>query len=140
MSQSNWDKQTYKILVREAHLDSYGHVNNAMYLTLLEEARWDFITAGGYGYSVVHKNKKGPVILDIHLSFLKELRLREEITIESQVVEYTSKVGTLRQRILRQDGTECAIANMKFGFFDLEARRLIAPVPEWLKALGQAQP
>ena len=139
MSKSTWDPHTYKVLILEAHLDSYGHVNNAMYLTLLEEARWDFITAGGYGYEVVHKTKKGPVILDIHLSFLKELRLREEITIESQVVEYSSKVGSMRQRMLRHDGTECAVVTMKFGFFDLEVRRLIAPPPEWLKALGHSK-
>jgi len=137
MNDAHWNPQHYEVLIREQHLDSYGHVNNAMYLTLLEEARWDFITAGGYGYEVIHRNKKGPVILDIHLSFKKELRLREKITIESQMIEYTSKVGTLRQRMLGSDGTECATALMKFGFFDLQARRLIVPTAEWLHALGQ---
>ncbi|MEO5668200.1 MAG: acyl-CoA thioesterase [Bdellovibrionota bacterium] len=136
-SLSAWDIQKYDIVIREHHLDSYGHVNNAMYLTLLEEARWEFITAGGYGYHTVHHNKKGPVVLDVYLSFKKELRLRETITIQSQVVEYPSKVGTLKQTILDAAGQECVSAVMKFGFFDLEARRLLMPTPEWLKALGQ---
>jgi acyl-CoA thioester hydrolase len=133
---SSWDLQHYSVLIRESHLDSYGHVNNAMYLTLLEEARWEFITAGGYGFEEIHKQRKGPVILDIHLSFLKEIRLRETISIESQVLEYPSKVGTLKQRMLDDQGKECAVATMKFGFFDLEARRLLTPSSEWLRALG----
>jgi thioesterase III len=134
---STWDVQHYSVLIRESHLDSYGHVNNAMYLTLLEEARWEFITAGGYGFQEIHKQRKGPVILDIHLSFVKEIRLRENIVIESQVTEYPSKVGTLKQRMLDAQGNEYAVATMKFGFFDLEARRLLSPTPEWLRALGQ---
>lgn len=134
---SSWDLQHYSVLIRESHLDSYGHVNNAMYLTLLEEARWEFITAGGYGFLEIHARRKGPVILDIHLSFVKEIRLRELVTIESQVIDYPSKVGTLKQRMLDSQGNEYAVATMKFGFFDLEARRLLAPSPEWLRALGQ---
>jgi acyl-CoA thioester hydrolase len=135
-----WELQTHKVLIRESHLDSYGHVNNAMYLTLLEEARWEFITAGGWGFHTIHKNKKGPVVLDIHLSFLKEIRLRETVTIESQMLEYPSKVGTLKQRMLDASGNEHAVAVVKFGFFDLEARKLLLPPPEWIRAVGGREP
>ena len=40
----------YKILIREHHVDSYGHVNNATYLSLYEEARWEVITPEGFGF------------------------------------------------------------------------------------------
>ena len=46
---------SYELLIREQHLDSYGHVNNATYVSLFEEARWELITRKGYGYQHVHK-------------------------------------------------------------------------------------
>ena len=52
----------YEMMIREHHLDSYGHVNNATYVEILEEARWECITQRGYGYKEVQQQKKGPVI------------------------------------------------------------------------------
>ncbi len=34
------------IKVRGYHCDFYGHVNNARYLELMEEARWQYLEAG----------------------------------------------------------------------------------------------
>jgi thioesterase III len=136
---SVWKKQSYELLVRESHLDTYGHMNNATYLSVLEEARWEFITAGGYGFDRIHKTQEGPIVLDVHLSFKKELKLREKIKIESVVLEYTGKVGRLEQKILNSEGVECAVAIFTIGFFDMKARKLILPTPDWLKAIGAAQ-
>ncbi len=44
-----YQEHEYQLLIHEGHLDSFGHVNNATYLNLFEEARWDWITARGYG-------------------------------------------------------------------------------------------
>jgi len=127
---------SYKLLVRESHLDTYGHVNNATYLTLFEEARWEVVTQRGYGFKKVHESGQGPVILEINLKFMKELRLREEITITTDLVEYPGKVGRLRQQMLKADGTVACEAIFVFGLFDLKARKMIEPTPEWRKAVG----
>ncbi|MBX3039669.1 MAG: acyl-CoA thioesterase [Bdellovibrionaceae bacterium] len=126
----------YSVLIREFHVDSLGHVNNATYLALLEEARWEVITGNGYGFSEVQKHKKGPVILEVNLKFMKEIRLRETITIKTEMADYTGKIGHIKQTILKQDGSVSAEALFTFGFFDLQTRRLIEPTPEWLKAIG----
>ena len=78
---------TYKVIIREGHLDTFGHVNNARYLDLYEEARWDLITNNGYGLKRVQELKQGPVILDLNLTFKKEITNREEITIETEPTE-----------------------------------------------------
>ncbi|MBC7370837.1 MAG: acyl-CoA thioesterase [Bdellovibrionaceae bacterium] len=127
---------SYKMLIRESHLDSYGHVNNATYLTMYEEARWDFITPRGYGYQKVHESGQGPVILEVNLKFLKELRLREEITITSEMIEYPSKIGKLKQQMLKPDGSVASEAIFTMGLFDLKARKMILPTKEWLTAIG----
>lgn len=127
---------TYDVLIRESHLDSFGHVNNAMYLTLLEEARWDIITKRGYGLAEVHKEKIGPIILEVNLKFQRELRNREVITIKSGVLKHSGKISVLRQVILNEKGEEAAVADFVIGLFDLRARKLIDYTPAWTRALG----
>ncbi len=46
----------YDTQIKEHHLDSFGHVNNATYLSLYEEARWESITENGYGLKEVQVN------------------------------------------------------------------------------------
>lgn len=126
----------YKVLIRESHLDTFGHVNNAVYLTLFEEARWEFISMNGYGLKRIQETKQGPVVLDVTVKFLKELRLREEITIRSETVNYKGKVGQIKQQMLKPDGTVACEALFTFGLFDTQARKLIDPTDEWKKAVG----
>ncbi|HEX7672934.1 MAG TPA: acyl-CoA thioesterase [Bdellovibrio sp.] len=126
----------YKVTIKESHIDSYGHVNNAMYLTLYEEARWESITPRGYGFYEIHKLKKGPVILDVNLKFMKEIRLRETITITLELLNYKGKVGQMLQRMVKEDGTVASEAVFTFGLFDMEKRKLIDATPEWKQAIG----
>lgn len=126
----------YKFLVREVHVDSYGHINNATYLSLYEEARWELITPRGYGFNEIHKLKQGPVILEVNLKFLKEIRLRETITITTTLLNYTGKVGQLKQQMVKEDGSVASEAIFTFGLFDIKARKLIEATPEWKQALG----
>lgn len=126
----------YPVLIREFHLDTFGHVNNAAYLSLFEEARWDLVSKNGYGLKQVHEHRKGPVILEVNLKFQKELRLRETITITTQMESYEGKIFVLLQKMVNKQGETCAEARFTGGLFDLEARKLIAPTPEWKKAVG----
>lgn len=126
----------YPNLIREHHLDGFGHVNNATYLQLMEEARWDIVSPKGFSFYDVQKKKMGPTILEIQLKFIKELRLREQIIIHTQGIEYPGKVGTLRQWITNSKDETCTEATFKFGLFDITERKLIRPTPDWLAALG----
>jgi thioesterase-3 len=126
----------YALLIHEQHLDSFGHVNNAVYLQILEEARWDLITRNGYGLERIRESGIGPVILEVRLRFRRELRNRQRVTIRSWVESYAGKLGSLQQHILDEAGNLCCDALFSVGLFDLNARKLVAPTPEWLAALG----
>lgn len=125
-----------KMLIREMHLDTFGHMNNAMYLQLFEQARWDLITQNGYDLHKIHTAKQGPVILDVYVKFVRELKLREEISITTELIEYKGKIGKLKQQMLKGDGSLAAEAIFTFGLFDLQSRKLIDATPEWKKAIG----
>lgn len=129
-------EHVYTLKILEAHLDTFGHVNNATYLNLFEEARWDLITQGGYGMKEVQARQQGPVILEVNVVFKRELHLRETIQIHSKVVDFNGKIGKLAQTIVNGAGKVSAEAVFTLGFFDMKARKLITPTPEWLKATG----
>lgn len=128
----------YDLTILEQHLDTFGHVNNAVYLTLYEEARWDFITKNGLGLKQILETKIGPVLLDLNLTFKSELNNREKVTIVSQArPEMRNKyVMVLDQKILKENGKVASTLTLSVGLMDLNLRKLISPTPEWLHALG----
>lgn len=128
----------YEVLIRETSIDSFGHVNNARYLELFEEARWEIINARDFGVKEIMKKGMGPVVLEVNLRFTKEVRLREKIKIKTQVeaASAQSKTMTMNQTMLNEKGDVCCVARFVFGLFDLKARKLIAPTPDWMHAIG----
>lgn len=126
----------YKLTVREHHVDSYGHVNNATYMEIYEEARWELITSKGYGFKDVHQLQQGPVILEVNLKYFKEIPLRSNITVTTELVNYKGKVGQLLQKMVKEDGTVASEALFTFGLFDMKTRKLIEPTDKWKTALG----
>lgn len=127
----------YETLIQEFHLDSFGHVNNAVYVELYEEARWDFITRNNFGLKEIQEYQVGPVILDLKVRFKRELVNREKIKITSQTIAIVStKIQVLEQKIYNAAGKIASEAEFTVGFFDLKNRKLIDSSPEWLKAIG----
>ena len=128
----------YDLTILEHHLDTFGHVNNAVYLTLYEEARWDLITRNGHGVKEISESKIGPVILDINIVFKSELNNREKIKIVSQArPEMKNKlVMVLDQKMLKENGKVASTIVLTFGLMDLNLRKLMTPTTDWLKALG----
>jgi YbgC/YbaW family acyl-CoA thioester hydrolase len=126
----------YEVLIRENHLDTYGHVNNAVYLSLFEEARWQIVTDRGYGFDRVHQTGQGPVLLELQLKFLKELKLREKIRITLEVLSYKGKVSQIKQTMIKPDGEIACEMNCAIAFFDLKQRKIIPPSDAWLQAIG----
>lgn len=128
----------YQVLIREGLIDTFGHMNNAKYLELFEEARWEIINQRGFSVGEIMKNGIGPVVLEVNLHFAKEVRLRQKITIRSEVeaASAQSRTMTMIQTMLNEKGEPCCVARFVFGLFDLKARKLILPTPEWLHAIG----
>jgi thioesterase III len=131
----NANVYSYPAYIKEVYLDVFGHMNNTVYLTLFEEARWDLLTKNGYGLQKILEIGFGPTILEIKLNFLKELRIREEIVIETQMLSYEKKIGKLMQKMIR-GGEVCCTAELVMGLFSIKERKLVVPTPEFLKGIG----
>ncbi len=125
------------VLIRESHLDTFGHVNNATFLQLFEQARWDIIDARGYGLRKIEETGLGPVVLEIQIRFSREIRLRETIEIRSETAAWNgSKTMSMTQSMFNAKGEACCVAQFLFGLFDTKQRKLVRPTPEWCFAVG----
>lgn len=125
----------YPLVIKESYIDLFGHMNNATYLKLFEEARWDFITKNGYGLEKMRKEGLGPTILEINIRYFKEILLRDEIVIETQLISYENKIGKIQQKMLKNTDV-CCVALFTIGLFSLKERKLILPPADWLRAIG----
>ena len=124
----------YHTVIREGQLDLFGHLNNAAYLELYEEARWEILTQAGYGLDVMEATGHGIVVLRAEVSFLKELRNRDEIAIDMRLDKITRKLCTIKQTMKRGDEV-CSEATFLMGFWDMKGRKLMLPNERWLQVL-----
>lgn len=129
------NSHTFELQIVERHLDTFGHVNNARYLEIFEEARWDWITRRGYGLDTIQRLQQGPTVLRCTLQFLREVHNREQVRVVSRMTTYAGKTGEAEQTLFKASGEVACQATFVIGLFDLKSRRLIAPTPEWLDAL-----
>jgi len=127
------------IVIREAQLDTFGHVNNARYLEIFEQARWDLITENGFGLDYVRASGTGPVILEVTLRFLLELKNRQQLVIRSSLDSYEGKVGRMTQLLVDDAGQVCCEGKFVFALWDTRSRKIIAPTPEWRRAVGMTE-
>ena len=128
----------YNKLILEHHLDTFGHVNNATYLELYEEARWDFLEQNGFGLRRIQEQQQGPVILELNLSFQKELINREEISIVSHISEIKKNglITVMNQKMIKSGQVLASELNVTFALMDLKKRKLMKPTDEWMAAIG----
>lgn len=126
----------YSFQVQEAHLDTFGHMNHATYLTIFEQARWDMITDRGYGLVKIHQIQIGPTILEANVKYKRELRLREKVRIETICSQWKGKIGVVDQKMFNEKEELCAEARLTVGIFDMKKRKLVEAPADWLNALG----
>lgn len=132
----NAKKYIYELLVREGHLDSFAHMNNATYLQILEEARWEIIQGKGYSIPEIQEKGIGPVLLEIHIKYLRELKLREKIRIETQCIAVENKITRLKHEIYNEKNKIACEAEIVVGVFDTKTRRMVELPKDWLEAIG----
>ena len=77
---------TTRMAIRWGDMDAMGHVNNAVYFRYIEQARIDWL---GSIDSSPEPTGDGPVIINAHCTFLKQLKYPGEI----EVMTYVGPAG-----------------------------------------------
>ncbi|HUZ18428.1 MAG TPA: thioesterase family protein [Spirochaetia bacterium] len=109
------------LTVRGYECDSYGHVNNAVYLNYLEYARTEFMKAGGLDYRRLRSSGYGFVVSKITIAYLRPAVFDDELRIVTSPLSRKTTHGTFRQRIQRGD-EEIADAEVTWVTVDRNGR------------------
>ena len=103
-----------RIKIRGYHCDSYGHVNNARYLELLEEARWEFLEPA-LEEKFFESRDLLFIVVNINISYKKSLLPDQDVIIDITNVVYNNKSMIVTQ-LIKDVKTEaiCSSADVTF--------------------------
>src|ERR1019366_2191739 len=127
-------------------LDLLGHVNNGIYLSLMDLGRMDLMIRSGRWQQL---NALGwyPVAASVSVTYRRSLRLWEKYTLETKVLGFDDKAMYVEQRFVRDDEV-CVVGVMRARFLKksggtvtvaemgalAEIDPATMPIPKWIAA------
>ncbi|RLD41669.1 MAG: acyl-CoA thioesterase [Bacteroidetes bacterium] len=117
MNKNKSGKYYFELRARGNELDSYGHVNNAVYLNYNEQARWEIFRQLGLLDTIIASGKK-IVIVENQIKYIRQVRLFDEIIVETQM-EISAYFLLFRHLMLnKKTGKRVAKSLVKTVFLD----------------------
>jgi acyl-CoA thioester hydrolase len=117
--------------VRFRDLDPMGHVNNAVFLTYIEQARVAFLAEVGAATGLEQMNM---IVARVEIDFKAPVRLGQEIEIAVRATRFGTKSFDL-DYVLRVDGEVVAEAKSVQVAYDYERREPIPLPTDWREKL-----
>lgn len=120
-----------------AHLDANGHMANTAYLDIVVDVRFAYFASKGFPPDEFHRRRIGPVVRRDEVDYHRELRLLDAIRVNVLLAGLSEDASRFRlvNEIRREDGELAARVTSLGGWFDLAARKLVAPPTELAEAL-----
>ena len=112
---------TYDAAVRWSDMDAYGHVNNARFLTLYEEARVAMFFVGARAHGL-GSFEEGIVISRHEIDYLRPVDYGDAVRIEMWIDEIRAGSFTVAYELF-DDGLTAGRARSVCVPFDLQAQR-----------------
>jgi len=107
----------YHLTARGYELDSYNHVNNAVFLNYMEQARWEIMHDEGILDRYQEEGKK-LVVTEINIRYAREIRLFDEIVAKTEIREKAPYLVFHHKIINKKKNTLCAKATVKTLLLD----------------------
>ncbi len=125
----------HPIEVRYGDLDAQGHVNNACYLTYLEQARIAYIHHIGL-WSGSSFLDMGVILADLHITYRAPIYYGQPIRVGTRTLKLGNKSFTMEQCIEdTRNGQELAAATCVLVAYDYRAEKSI-PIPtDWRQTI-----
>lgn len=98
-----------EIRVRSYELDSFGHVNHAVFLNYLEQGRFEALRDWGFPYEELVARGWGVYVVRIEVDYLKEARLGQRLRIRTWVQGFRRTSMVLAQ-VMRSAGDDAEVA------------------------------
>ncbi len=116
--------------VRSYELDSFGHVNNAVFLNYLEYARTEYLLQRGLSFDDFEKWQKYPLVIKVDIEYKSPAKVHDELKISGYISEWKKSSFILKYRIDNLSKERlCATANVVFVFTNPQGRPVAIPEP-----------
>lgn len=125
---------SFKTNVRGYELDSYGHVNNSVYVSYTEQARWEILKDTGLLNSFMTKELL-LVVAETNIRYMRELRLFDRIEVKTSI-SYEAPYLIFKHDILNLTNKEKA-AKAEVKTLMIDNNRLPLDMPGELLALAK---
>jgi acyl-CoA thioester hydrolase len=110
------------------YLDFLGHMNVMWYTHLFNEATFAFYDSFGFGVDYHTNSGNGSMALTQHVSYLREIRIGDHITIRTRMLGYSEKRFHYIHFMLRDDARLSATMEILGIHTDMSTRRA-SPLP-----------
>ena len=120
--------QSY-ITVRGYELDSYGHVNNAVYLQYYEHARWEMMKKLGF-LDALKDTGLSVVVVESTIRYMRETGMFDELVIESSFKPESPYLIFYQKIIDQKSGLPVSRAKIKTVFIGQD--KLPHDIPSFL--------
>lgn len=127
------------VKVRTSELDSFGHVNHAVYLTYFEHARFEALKAAGFDWGVLDERGWAIFVVRIEVDYIAEARREDELLIRTRAHSFRRTSMLLAQEIIRDDGSEAPVARAMVTAVWIGPNRKPIRVPDEVRE-GLTQP
>ncbi|MEW5816338.1 MAG: thioesterase family protein [Spirochaetota bacterium] len=95
------------ITVRSYELDSYNHVNNAVYLNYLEFARMELLKSIKFDLNSLHRKGYAMIVAKINIAYKKPAGLNDTLLIKTIPHKLGKTSGVFKQIITRGSTPIC---------------------------------
>lgn len=119
--------------VASYELDSFGHVNNAVYLNYLEKARCDFMTLRGLHFDDFFKWCRYPVVARASLEYKYPAKAGDKLLIKGWISKHTAASFTMQYEIIHQGNGRVILTAETFHVFVDDHNRPSRLPEEFLK-------
>lgn len=99
--------------VRSYELDSFGHVNHAVYLNYFEYARFRALAEGGFPYSELQARGWGVYVVRIEVDYLREAQMDGRLRVRTWVESERRSSLVLAQELVREDEPSSVLARAR---------------------------
>ncbi|MDT8340596.1 MAG: acyl-CoA thioesterase [Longimicrobiales bacterium] len=95
-----------RVEARSYELDSFGHLNHAVFLNYFEHARFQTLAAGGFPPDAITARDEGVHVVRVEVDYRREVRLGDALEIATSLAAIRTSSLTLRQVAYRAGDPE----------------------------------
>ena len=126
---------TTTIRIRGYHEDRFGHVNNARYLELLEDARWAHLEERGLDGAFFKAHGIFPVVVGLTVSYRRPASAGDTLHVTAEIASARSRKIVIAQTIRHAESDAvCVEAEVTAVFLDEATGRPVLLSSEILAA------